>query len=129
MAENEIQREKSSKRVFHKSISCQSLHLYCKFAFWCATNGMIIHPWFIQCFRQIIKKAFYANLISLLFFSFAFSPPFYGVFPRFFQRDVQWRLMTFHFTLFLWFHDWFNFEGGFTMFASIAGNKNENCQL
>lgn len=56
--------------------------------FWCATNGTTVlpqlHPWFIQRIKhKMIKKAFYANWISLVAASrfcgkfMCSSPPFY----------------------------------------------------
>lgn len=111
-----IYREKSSKTNLPGNLLRRSLHLRCNSCFWCATNGMIIHPWFIQCFKRIIKKAFYANWISLfcvfllhfmeIFRDFSSTPSRNGVWWLFtlcffcgFTINSAWRgekLWTFH---------------------------------
>lgn len=91
-----IYREKSSKTNLPGNLLCRSLHLRFYFCFWCATNGMIIHPWFIQCFKRIIKKAFYANWI----FPLRIFLHFMEIFPRFFigsPCNGVWWLFTLRF--------------------------------
>lgn len=87
-------------------------HLWFYVLFWCATNGMIVSfypkrslkfPWFIQCIKQMIKKAFYANWISLvLHFSQHYVENFWGKIYLVLFMTVDVSLLHFIFeTLFL----------------------------